>query len=305
MQVFFFPHQVGEGLIDWEDCAKMSALRDKVMGSWPKDDAGWPLHMDADMEAQYLADLPADERHCMLGLGGSQKAEVAWLDKNGIPYQRLDVEHFSDLRTNSNYTEQHGLVRSETDEAFGENRIPAEKAAAKLTSAHQPTESSVESEILDPTGPQVNPPPKGLAATNFSSAFDFTQTSRRQVQVHGGNDLRHNHSRRVMNRHGSNGNDQGGGAGSDQSEPGSKQKHREHREQQLLHEKTRSQKRVVRKMKKQQHHKNQQQHPQHDQQQTENPIFNQDEILVISPNDGHVEQTHIHTHNHTKREVVV
>ena len=31
----------------------------------------------------------------MVGLGGSQKAEVAWLDAQGIMYEELDVSQFS------------------------------------------------------------------------------------------------------------------------------------------------------------------------------------------------------------------
>jgi hypothetical protein len=95
IQVFFFPGQVGEGKIRWEDCAEKALLRDEVMAAWPKDDAGWPKRMSTEEEAAYAAGLPAEERHCIVGLGGSQKAEVAWLDAHEIPYEQLDVGRFS------------------------------------------------------------------------------------------------------------------------------------------------------------------------------------------------------------------
>jgi hypothetical protein len=95
IQVFFFPGQVGEGKIKWADCAEKALLRDEVMAAWPKDDAGWPKRMSTEEEAAYAAGLPAEERHCIVGLGGSQKAEVAWLDAHEIPYEQLDVGRFS------------------------------------------------------------------------------------------------------------------------------------------------------------------------------------------------------------------
>jgi hypothetical protein len=95
IQVFFFPGQVGQGKIKWDDCAEQALLRDKVMGAWPKDDAGWPKKMSAADEAEYVAGLSEKERHCVVGLGGSQKAEVAWLDAHGISYEELDVGAFS------------------------------------------------------------------------------------------------------------------------------------------------------------------------------------------------------------------
>jgi hypothetical protein len=87
--------QVRQGKIKWDDCAEQALLRDKVMGAWPKDDAGWPKKMSAEDEAKYVAGLSEKERHCVVGLGGSQKAEVAWLDAHGIPYEELDVGEFS------------------------------------------------------------------------------------------------------------------------------------------------------------------------------------------------------------------
>jgi hypothetical protein len=62
---------------------------------YKQDDAGWPAQMSAKDEAVYLAGLAEEERHCVVGLGGSQKAEVAWLDRKQIPYEEIDVATFS------------------------------------------------------------------------------------------------------------------------------------------------------------------------------------------------------------------
>ena len=50
--------------------------------------------MSAEDEAAYVAELSEEERHCVVGLGGSQKAEVAWMDKMGMEYDEHDVEKF-------------------------------------------------------------------------------------------------------------------------------------------------------------------------------------------------------------------
>jgi hypothetical protein len=47
-------------------------------------------------EAAYVGGLIAEERHAVSGLGGSQKAEVAWLDHHNIPYKEVDVYDFID-----------------------------------------------------------------------------------------------------------------------------------------------------------------------------------------------------------------
>jgi hypothetical protein len=101
VQVFYFPGQVGQGKIKWEDCAEQSIRRDSVMSNWPKDDVGWAKKMSAADEAAYVASLREEERHCCIGLGGSQKAEVAWLEKHGIPFDELDVGEASFSATNS------------------------------------------------------------------------------------------------------------------------------------------------------------------------------------------------------------
>jgi hypothetical protein len=94
--VYYFPGQVGQGKIKWEDAAAHALFRDKVLGEWPKDEAGWARTLSKKEEEVYVGGLVAEERHAVSGLGGSQKAEVAWLDKHGIPYKELDVHDFID-----------------------------------------------------------------------------------------------------------------------------------------------------------------------------------------------------------------
>ena len=92
--MYYFPGQVGQGKIRWEDAASHALLRDKVLGNWPKDEAGWPKTLSKEDEAAYVGGLVAEERHAVSGLGGSQKAEVAWLDYHNIPYTEVDVLDF-------------------------------------------------------------------------------------------------------------------------------------------------------------------------------------------------------------------
>jgi hypothetical protein len=92
--VYYFPDQVGQGKIKWEDAAAHALLRDKVLGNWPKGEAGWPKTLSTEDEAAYVGGLAAEERHAISGLGGSQKAEVAWLDYHDIPYKEVDVLDF-------------------------------------------------------------------------------------------------------------------------------------------------------------------------------------------------------------------
>jgi hypothetical protein len=93
-QVYYFPGQVGQGKVSWENLPKHALLRDKVLAAWPKDEAGWPKKLQPAEEAVYLAGLSEEERGTVVGLGGSQKAEVAWMDKHDIPYEELDVGEF-------------------------------------------------------------------------------------------------------------------------------------------------------------------------------------------------------------------
>ena len=112
--------QVCQGKIKWDDCAEQALLRDKVMGAWPKDDAGWPKKMSAEDEAKYVAGLSEKERHCVVGLGGSQKAEVAWLDAHGIPYEELDVGEFS-LQYLALFQSERAAEAGNSNEVFASN----------------------------------------------------------------------------------------------------------------------------------------------------------------------------------------
>jgi hypothetical protein len=92
--VYYFPGQVGQGKIKWEDAAAHALFRDKVLDNWPKDAAGWMKTLSETKESAYVEGLIAEEKHAVSGLGGSQKAEVAWLDKHCIPYKEVDVRDF-------------------------------------------------------------------------------------------------------------------------------------------------------------------------------------------------------------------
>ena len=59
------------------------------MMGWPKGDAGTPKQLEPQAEAVHLAKLTEKEQDCMAGLDLCQRAEVAWLDKEGIPYDEL------------------------------------------------------------------------------------------------------------------------------------------------------------------------------------------------------------------------
>jgi hypothetical protein len=93
-QVYYFPGQVGQGKVSWEDLPKHALLRDKVLSAWPKDKAGRPKKLEPAEEAVFLDGLSEEERSTVAGLGGSQKAEVAWMDKHDNPYDELDVGEF-------------------------------------------------------------------------------------------------------------------------------------------------------------------------------------------------------------------
>ena len=70
-----------------------SKLRDDAAGERPGSERG-----DAE-EALFIASLSSDDRAYLegqKGLGNSQKAEVAWLEREGIPYEEVDVH---DLRS--------------------------------------------------------------------------------------------------------------------------------------------------------------------------------------------------------------
>jgi hypothetical protein len=99
LQVYYFCGQKGQGKVRWEDCPKLAKLRDEVYALWPKDASGFTdSAMQTDeasmweaLETKLGRTLTEEERHTQVGLGGSQKAEVAWLDKNGFEYEDVDT----------------------------------------------------------------------------------------------------------------------------------------------------------------------------------------------------------------------
>ena len=102
--VCYFDGEVGQGKVKWEEVAAQSQLRDAVLA---KKEAAEKAASGAlplprlQQQAAFVASLTAEERHCLVGLGGSQKAEVAWLDKMGYPYEEWDVTRCSSRRRGS------------------------------------------------------------------------------------------------------------------------------------------------------------------------------------------------------------
>jgi hypothetical protein len=103
--VYFFAGQNGRGKIKWKDCRRLSQLRDEIFASWPKDISGFTDRMKPAEEAamwrkveeQRGRPFNEEEKNTQVGLGGSQKAEVAWLDMRGYAYEEADVgELFQD-----------------------------------------------------------------------------------------------------------------------------------------------------------------------------------------------------------------
>ena len=102
--VCYFDGEVGQGKVKWEEVAAQSQLRDAVLAkkeAAEKAASGALLLPRLQQQAAFVASLTAEERHCLVGLGGSQKAEVAWLDKMGYPYEEWDVTRCSSRRRGS------------------------------------------------------------------------------------------------------------------------------------------------------------------------------------------------------------
>jgi hypothetical protein len=130
LQVFYQAHHVGKGKIQststmtaWELCSKDAARRGKLarkrqyflqtlppqeqarleeLSTKPRDDARgeMPGSVRGDEEERmFMLALSEDERSFCKGhkgLGNSQKAEVAWLEKVGCEYDEVDVRDFLD-----------------------------------------------------------------------------------------------------------------------------------------------------------------------------------------------------------------
>jgi hypothetical protein len=171
--VYYFPGQVGQGKIKWEDAAAHALLRDKVLGNWPKDEAGWPKTLSKEDEAAYVGGLVAEERHAVSGLGGSQKAEVAWLDYHNIPYKEVDVLDF--IEEDSDDGRRKSRIWDKVEElqvAF--NAKPSLKSGQKVAPVHPTHEEdggdTTEEELLADT-------------TAESSVKDTTHASDHELEV--------------------------------------------------------------------------------------------------------------------------
>ena len=69
--------------------------RDDAKGERPGSERG-----DAE-EALFMASLSSDDRAYLeghKGLGNSQKAEVAWLEREGIPYEKVGVREYVTIK---------------------------------------------------------------------------------------------------------------------------------------------------------------------------------------------------------------
>jgi hypothetical protein len=157
--VYYFPGQVGQGKIKWEDAAAHALLRDKVLGDWPKDEAGWSKTLSREDEAAYVGGLIAEEKHAVSGLGGSQKAEVAWLDRHGIPYKEMDVLDFIDevptvapkkkpSTKNRQTATQVYPIHEEGDDETTEVASLVELTAAEATSSEGTSDSTSLEKVL-------------------------------------------------------------------------------------------------------------------------------------------------------------
>ena len=105
--VCYFDGEVGQGKVKWEEVAAQSQLRDAVLAkkeAAEKATSGALPLSRFQQQAAFVASLTAAERHCLVGLGGSQKAEVAWLDKMGYPYEEWDVTRCSSSGSSSSST---------------------------------------------------------------------------------------------------------------------------------------------------------------------------------------------------------
>jgi hypothetical protein len=81
LQVYYFRGQCGQGKVEWKDLVEHSRLCDNVLSGLPK---------------SKQAAIRATQQYPFDGLGGSQKGEVAWLDKMGFTYEEKDIGPFLD-----------------------------------------------------------------------------------------------------------------------------------------------------------------------------------------------------------------
>ena len=112
--VCYFEGEVGQGKVKWEEVAAQSQLRDAVLAkkeAAEKATSGALPLSRFQQQAAFVASLTPAERHCLVGLGGSQKAEVAWLDKMGYLYEEWDVTRCSSRRRGSSSSSTSSSLR--------------------------------------------------------------------------------------------------------------------------------------------------------------------------------------------------
>ena len=166
--VYYFPGQVGQGKIKWEDAASHALLRDKVLGNWPKDEAGWPKTLSREDEAAYVGGLVAEERHAVSGLGGSQKAEVAWLDYHNIPYKEVDVLDFIEedylatpqakkplLKSGQKVAPVHPIHEEDGGDTTVEELLAETTAESSVNDANHASDHELEIDQLDELQPPL------------------------------------------------------------------------------------------------------------------------------------------------------
>jgi hypothetical protein len=122
LQVVYWEGKVGKGKIDaFDACSADARKRDElvqrreqflqalpeeekqllqVLSAERRDDSKGEVpgseRGDAE-EKLFVMSLPEEERHFLeghKGLGNSQKAEIAWLEKCGYAYEEIDVRNF-------------------------------------------------------------------------------------------------------------------------------------------------------------------------------------------------------------------
>jgi hypothetical protein len=122
LQVYYFNGRIGAGKVEsWAACKDDAIKRDKLwssrqaflrglpaeekawldeLSSTPRDDSKGEVpgsERGDEEELLFMASLPEEERRFPeghKGLGNSQKAEVAWLEKMGYAYEELEVADF-------------------------------------------------------------------------------------------------------------------------------------------------------------------------------------------------------------------
>ena len=175
LQVFYFNGLIGKGKIaGWGACSDDAVRRDSFLSkkaqflahlpegekerlaassSEPRDDTqgAEPGSERADEEERlFLGSLSVPDRGFWVGhrgLGNSQKAEVAWLEKEGCEYEEKDVRSFTLQRQNSSFRRQRAMgladgglgLETETEAAVTPfSSLPQLEPYSSSTTQHKP-----------------------------------------------------------------------------------------------------------------------------------------------------------------------